>query len=72
MRLSAADADRPHGDHMRTNRIEKTSDIVIPVHVVTGADSYPLVTDDLLEHVFEELGGTGGTVRLANILTADG
>lgn len=57
---------------MRTNEIEQISDLVIPVYVVTDAASSPLVLEDVLEYVFAVLAETGGSVRLANIMTYGG
>lgn len=60
------------GIRMTTDISKRISELVIPVYVVTDAAPCPLLAEDALEYVFGEIGRTGGTVRLANIVTFGG
>ncbi len=46
--------------------------LVIPVYVVSGADSYPCILEDVLDYVFRQMWDTGEPVRLSNIVTFGG
>lgn len=72
LHLITTTCDRGPVTNMSTNDEPSIVGLVIPVYVVSEADSCPSTFEDVLDYVFNKMWDTGEVVRFSNVVTFGG